>query len=161
MGMFIVKVPPNMAYIVERTNRYHRKLGAGWHVLLPVLDKIKDKHSLKEKHFPIPYQQSYTRDNISVRTNGSLFIKVTNPVVASYAVDLVYRSVIILAQNSMCREIGLFTFDRIVNERAALNLQIAKSIDAAARSWGLQCTRFQLKDVQLVQEARYYHAQYQ
>lgn len=140
-------VPQNSAYIVERFGKYNKTMEAGLNFLLPIIDRVAYKHTLKEQAYDVPSQSAITRDNISLVVDGVLYIKVIDPVKASYGVDQYIFSVTQLAQTSMRSEIGRMELDKTFEERENLNTKIVTAINEAAGPWGVQVMRYEIKDI--------------
>lgn len=140
-------VPEKTAYVVERFGKFNRILDAGLHFLIPVVDRIAYVHSLKELAIPISHQTAITKDNVTITIDGVLYVKVVDPHKASYGVDNAMYAVGQLAQTTMRSELGKITLDKTFEERETLNLAIVASINGAAEAWGLQCLRYEIKDI--------------
>lgn len=144
----VVQVPERYAYIVERFGRFHRKLEPGLRFIIPFVDRIAYYHSLKEETVAIPDQQAITSDNVSIEMNGVLYVKIEDPVRASYGVENPYRAVTLLAQTTMRSELGKLDLDKTFKERETLNAKIVEAINDAAHSWGMQCLRYEIRDIE-------------
>lgn len=141
-------VPQQTAYIVERMGKYHRSLTPGVAFLLPVLDKIRYVHSLKETAIEVPLQNAITADNVSLELDGILYVKVLDPYKASYGVEDYKFAISQLAQTSMRSEIGSMNLDLVLRERQLLNTNINKTINEAAKEhWGVECLRYEIRDI--------------
>lgn len=151
---FRVQVPQNFSYIVERWSKYNRRLDAGWHVLLPFIDRVSFVHSLKEEPMTIPSHQSFTRDSVPVHTAGMLFVKVTDPLAASYEVENPYRSLLLLAQACVTQSVGKRLLRDAMNERPELGKSIVDEINDQARTWGLWVSRVELTELEPPPETR-------
>lgn len=151
---FSTKVPQNEAFVVERGGKYSKKLNSGSNKLIPCLDRIAFRYSLKETSLPIPSQMCFTRDQVGVKVNALLFVFVDDPVLASYEVDDPYRSLMLLLQTVMRREFGALTLNQVFENRLMLNDRILNDLNNASRMWGIQCTRFELRDILLPDELR-------
>ena len=122
-----VVVPQQSAFVVERLGRYSGTLDAGFHILIPFLDVIRYKHSLKEAAIDIPAQVCITRDNVQVRVDGILYLKVLNPERASYGISDYIFAITQLAQTTLRSEIGKIDLDRTFEERTNINTQVVRS----------------------------------
>ena len=140
-------VPQKTVFIVERLGKYRATLEAGFHILMPFLDRVAYKHSLKEMVIDVPPQSCITKDNISVEVDGILYMQVQDPVKASYGVsDYIFASTQ-LAQTTMRSEIGRIELDRTFEEREMINAEIVAAVDKAAVPWGLKVTRHEIKNI--------------
>lgn len=140
-------VPQQEIWIVERLGKYNKNMDAGFNILIPFVDKIAYKHSLKERAIDISAQSAITKDNVTLSLDGILYIKVLDPRQASYGVENPGYAVTQLAQTTMRSEIGKLTMDTTFSERDALNINIVESINEAAIAWGVQCMRYEIKDI--------------
>src|SRR5438552_2891434 len=142
-----VIVPQQSAYVVERLGKYSTTLSAGFHLLVPFLDAIRYKHSLKETAIDIPEQVCITRDNVQVAVDGILYLKVLNPERASYGISDFYFAVSQLAQTNLRSEIGKIELDRTFEERTNINLQVVNEVDKASEAWGVKVLRYEIKNI--------------
>ena len=142
-----VVVPQQSAYVVERLGRYHATLSAGFHVLLPFVDAIRYRHSLKETAIDIPAQVCITRDNVQVGVDGILYLKVLNPERASYGISDFIFAISQLAQTTLRSEVGKIDLDRTFEERTNINLQVVTELDKASEAWGVKVLRYEIKNI--------------
>ena len=142
-----VVVPQQEAFIVERLGKFHDTLDAGFHVLLPFLDVIRYRHSLKERAADIPEQICITRDNVQVGVDGVLYLKVMDPKRASYGVNNFLFAITQLAQTTLRSEIGKIDLDRTFEERTQINMQVVNELDKASEPWGIKVLRYEIKNI--------------
>ena len=140
-------VPQRQQYVIERLGKYSRTLDAGFHLLVPFLDKVAYKHSLKERAFDVPSQQCITKDNISVEIDGILYMQVMDAKSASYGIDNYEYAAMQLAQTTLRSEIGKIELDRTFEEREVINAEVVKAVDKASDSWGVKILRYEIKDI--------------
>jgi len=142
-----VVVPQQSAFVVERLGRYRATLDAGFHILLPFIDAIRYRHSLKESAADIPEQICITKDNVQVHVDGVLYLKVMNPERASYGVTDYLFAISQLAQTTLRSEIGKIDLDRTFEERMHINVQIVNELDKATEPWGIKVLRYEIKNI--------------
>jgi regulator of protease activity HflC (stomatin/prohibitin superfamily) len=142
-----VVVPQQSAFVVERLGKYRETMGAGFHILMPFLDAIRYKHSLKERAVDIPEQVCITRDNVQVHVDGVLYLKVLNPERASYGVLDYMFAISQLAQTTLRSEMGKIDLDRTFEERTHINIQVVTELDKASEPWGIKMLRYEIKNI--------------
>lgn len=142
-----VVVPQQNAFVVERLGKYSNTLGAGFHILVPFVDVIRYKHSLKETALDIPEQVCITRDNVQVSVDGVLYQKVLNPERASYGVTDYHFAITQLAQTTLRSEIGKIELDRTFEERTNINVAVVNELDKASEPWGVKVLRYEIKNI--------------
>jgi regulator of protease activity HflC (stomatin/prohibitin superfamily) len=142
-----VVVPQQSAYIVERLGRYNGVLNAGFHVLVPFMDVIRYRHSLKEEAMDIPEQICITRDNVQVAVDGILYLKVLNPERASYGISDYRFAITQLAQTTLRSEVGKIELDRTFEERSHINVEVVTELDKASEPWGVKVLRYEIKNI--------------
>jgi len=140
-------VPQQSAFVVERLGKYRATLHAGFHLLLPFLDAIRYRHSLKETAVDIPEQVCITRDNVQVGVDGVLYLKVMNPERASYGVSDYMFGISQLAQTTLRSEVGKIDLDRTFEERTHINTQVVDELDKASEPWGIKVLRYEIKNI--------------
>jgi regulator of protease activity HflC (stomatin/prohibitin superfamily) len=142
-----VVVPQQSAYVVERLGKYSDTLNAGFHILLPFVDSIRYRHSLKETAVDIPEQVCITRDNVQVAVDGILYLKVLNPERASYGISDYHFALSQLAQTTLRSEMGKIELDRTFEERTNINIQVVNELDKASEPWGVKVLRYEIKNI--------------
>lgn len=147
-------VPQQQVWIVQRLGRYHRQLEPGLNWLVPFADEIAYRHSLKEEAIEVPEQTAITQDNVSVSLDGIVYIKIFDPVAASYGVKNPMHALTQLVQTTMRSEIGKIPLDKTFEEREALNAKIVDAINEAAAAWGVKCLRYEIKDIKMPEDIR-------
>lgn len=140
-------VPQRTVFIIERLGKYHSTLEAGFHILVPFIDKVSYKHSLKEVVVDVPPQTCITKDNIQVEVDGILYLQVIDPVKASYGISNYIFGTTQLAQTTMRSEIGKIELDRTFEEREKINTEIVTAVDKASDPWGIKITRHEIKNI--------------
>ncbi len=140
-------VPAKTVLVVERLGKYASTLQAGFHVLVPFIDKVAYTHSLKEQAVDVPTQPCFTWDNVKVDVDGVLYYKVTDPKKASYGISNYRYATIQLAQTTMRSVIGKLELDKTFEERDAINAAIVKEVDAASAEWGVDVTRYEIQNI--------------
>ncbi len=142
-----VVVPQQNAFVVERLGRYRKTLHAGFHILLPFLDVVRYKHSLKERAQDIDEQICITRDNVQVGVDGVLYLKVMDAQRASYGVANYLFAITQLAQTTLRSEIGKIDLDRTFEERTTINIAVVTELDKASDPWGIKVLRYEIKNI--------------
>jgi regulator of protease activity HflC (stomatin/prohibitin superfamily) len=142
-----VVVPQQSAYVVERLGRFSGTLDAGFHILLPFVDVIRYRHSLKETAVDIPAQVCITRDNVQVGVDGVLYLKVLNPERASYGIQDYLFAIAQLAQTTLRSEVGKIDLDRTFEERTNINTAVVTELDKASEPWGVKVLRYEIKNI--------------
>ena len=142
-----VIVPQKAAYIVERLGRYRCTLDAGFHILVPFIDRVAYRHTLKEQAIDVPPQECITKDNISVSVDGILYMQVMDPAKASYGIGNYLFATTQLAQTTMRSEMGKLDLDRSFEERMSINAAIVAAVDKASDPWGIKVTRYEIKNI--------------
>ena len=149
--IFIVRsikvVPQQNAWVVERLGKYHGTLTPGLNFLVPFIDRLAYKHSLKEVPLDVPSQVCITRDNTQLQVDGILYFQVTDPMRASYGSSDYLGSITQLAQTSLRSVIGKLELDKTFEERDIINAQVVAAIDEAAMNWGVKVLRYEIKDL--------------
>ncbi|HVO91192.1 MAG TPA: stomatin-like protein [Terriglobales bacterium] len=142
-----VVVPQQSAFVVERLGKYSGILSAGFHILVPFLDVVRYRHSLKEQAIDIPPQICITRDNVQVSVDGVLYLKVLNPERASYGIADYGFGITQLAQTTLRSELGKIELDRTFEERTNINTQVVSELDKASEPWGIKVMRYEIKNI--------------
>jgi regulator of protease activity HflC (stomatin/prohibitin superfamily) len=149
--LFIIKtvkvVPQQEAWVVERLGKFHASLSPGLNFVVPFVDNVIQKHSLKEIPLDVPSQICITRDNTQLQVDGILYFQVTDPKLASYGSSNYIIAVTQLAQTSLRSVIGKLELDKTFEERTIINSQVVAAIDEAALNWGVKVLRYEIKDL--------------
>jgi regulator of protease activity HflC (stomatin/prohibitin superfamily) len=140
-------VPQRSAYIVERLGKYSRTLEAGFHVLIPYIDRIAYKQNQKEQAIDVASQICITRDNIAVEVDGILYLQVIDPLKASYGIDNYKFAVVQISQTTMRSIIGKMELDKTFEERETVNGSIVEAVDKASGPWGIKVSRYEVKNI--------------
>lgn len=142
-----VIVPQQMRYVVERLGKFHATLDAGFHILIPYLDSVRYRHSLKEQVIDIPEQVCITSDNVQVAVDGVVYVRVFDAKSASYGIDDFMFGIIQLAQTTLRSEIGKIELDKTFEARTHINSNIVTEVDKAAEVWGVKVLRYEIKNI--------------
>jgi regulator of protease activity HflC (stomatin/prohibitin superfamily) len=140
-------VPQREQFVVERLGKFSRTLDAGFHILIPFVDRIAYRHTLKEQAFDVPSQQCITKDNIAVSVDGILYMQVVDARAASYGIENYLFATSQLAQTTLRSEVGRIELDRTFEERDTINAQVVAAVDKAATPWGVKILRYEIKDI--------------
>lgn len=147
-------VPQRSVFIVERLGKYSRSLEAGFHILIPFIDKIAYKQNLKEQALDVAPQICITKDNIAVEVDGVLYLQVMDPQKASYGIDNYRFAVIQISQTTMRSVIGRMELDKTFEERETVNATIVNAVDKASEPWGIKVSRYEVKNISPPQTIR-------
>jgi len=142
-----VIVPQRSNFIVERLGKFSKTLDAGFHILIPFIDRIAYRHTMKEQVLDVSSQTCITKDNIAVEIDGVLYMQVIDAKAASYGIDNYTNAATQLAQTSLRSEIGKIELDRTFEERDNINSRVVAAIDEAASTWGVKLLRYEVKDI--------------
>ena len=140
-------VPQRENFVVERLGKYNKTLSAGFHLLVPFIDRVAYKHTLKEQAVDVPSQSCITRDNIAVEIDGILYIQVVDAQLASYGIENYFFATAQLAQTTLRSEVGKIELDRTFEERDLINAQVVSAVDMASAPWGVKVLRYEIKDI--------------
>ncbi|MBL6709137.1 MAG: paraslipin [Pseudomonadales bacterium] len=140
-------VPQREQFVVERLGKYAKTLDAGFHLLVPFVDVVAYKHTLKEQTVDVPSQSCITKDNISVEIDGVIYLQVNDARAASYGIQDYMFATSQLAQTTLRSEIGKIELDRTFEERETINSQVVHAVDRAAEPWGVKILRYEIKDI--------------
>ncbi len=142
-----VVVPQQNAFVVERLGRFSSSLNAGFHILIPFIDRIAYRHSLKEHAIDIAEQICITRDNVQVGVDGVIYLQVLDPKLASYGIGNYIFGITQLAQTTLRSEMGKIDLDRTFVERSLINASVVKEVDKASDAWGVKVLRYEIKNI--------------
>ena len=140
-------VPQQQAYVIENLGKYSRTLSAGFHILVPFIERIAYKHSLKEMAVDIPEQICITKDNVQVGVDGVLYLQILDPKRASYGITDYIFAISQLAQTTLRSEIGTIDLDRTFVERAVINANVVREVDMASDPWGVKVLRYEIRNI--------------
>jgi regulator of protease activity HflC (stomatin/prohibitin superfamily) len=140
-------VPQQSAWVVERLGRFHETLEPGLNVIIPFVDRLAYKHSLKEVPFDVPEQVCITKDNTQLAVDGIVYYQVTDPRLASYGTSDYLLAITQLAQTTLRSEIGKMELDKTLESRDEINRQIVSVLDEAGRAWGVKVLRYEVKNL--------------
>lgn len=140
-------VPQQQAYVIENLGKYSRTLRAGFHVLVPFIERIAYRHSLKEIAIDIQEQVCITKDNVQVGVDGVLYLQVLDPERASYGIQDYVFAISQLAQTTLRSEIGKIDLDRTFEERATINADVVSELDMASDPWGVKVLRYEIRNI--------------
>jgi regulator of protease activity HflC (stomatin/prohibitin superfamily) len=142
-----IVVPQQSAFIVERLGKYSSTLNAGFHILVPFIERVAYKHSLKESAIDIAEQICITKDNVQVGIDGVLYLQVMDPARASYGIADYTFAITQLAQTTLRSEIGKIELDRTFEERSKINVNVVSELDKASEPWGVKVLRYEIKNI--------------
>ncbi|EDQ02579.1 SPFH domain-containing protein [Shewanella benthica] len=153
-AIFVIKlfqsirlVPTKSAFIVERLGKYHSTLDAGFHALIPFVDKVTYIHELKEETIDVPPQECFSSDEVNVEVDGVIYISVIDPVKASYGITDYRYAAIQLAQTTTRSVIGTLALDRTFEERDVISAKVVEVLDQAGATWGIRVHRYEIKNI--------------
>ena len=147
IGKIAIVVPQQNAYVVEYLGKYRKTLQAGFHILIPFVERIAYRHNLKERAVDIPEQICITRDNVQVGVDGVLYMKVLDAHRASYGIGDFIFAISQLAQTTLRSEIGKIVLDRTFEERGTINASVVMELDKASDPWGVKVLRYEIKNI--------------
>jgi regulator of protease activity HflC (stomatin/prohibitin superfamily) len=147
LASMIKIVPQRTAIIVERLGKYRATFNAGFQILIPFIDKVRYRHTLKEQATDVAPQICITKDNIAVEVDGILYLQVLDPQKASYGIDNYKFASIQIAQTTMRSVIGKLELDKTFEERESINATIVEAVDKASEPWGVKVTRYEVKNI--------------
>jgi regulator of protease activity HflC (stomatin/prohibitin superfamily) len=140
-------VPQQSAFVVENLGKYSRTLQAGFHILIPFVERIAYRHTLKEQAIDVPEQICITKDNVQVGVDAVLYLQVLNPDRASYGIANYLFAISQLAQTTLRSEIGKLDLDRTFEERAMINANVVSELDKASDAWGVKVLRYEIRNI--------------
>ena len=142
-----VIVPQQNAFVIEKLGRYSRTLHSGFALLVPFIDRVAYRHTLKEHAIDVPEQVCITNDNVQVGVDGVLYMQVIDPAKASYGIGDYQFAIIQLAQTTLRSEIGKIVLDKTFEERSAINLRVVEELDQASNPWGVKVLRYEIRNI--------------
>ena len=142
-----VVVPQQNAYIIENLGKYSRTLGAGFNILIPFLERVAYRHTLKEQAHDVEEQVCITSDNVQVGVDGVLYLQVMDARKASYGIGDYLFAIAQLAQTTLRSEIGKIELDKTFEERSHINLRVVEELDQASNPWGVKVLRYEIRNI--------------
>lgn len=142
-----IVVPQQSAYVVETLGRYSGTLQAGFHILVPFLQRTAYRHTLKEQAVDIQEQACITRDNVTIGVDGVIYLQVLDAKAASYGIADYLFAISQLAQTTLRSEVGKLDLDRTFEERASINALVVSELDKASQSWGVKVLRYEIRNI--------------
>lgn len=143
----ICLVPTKSAYVVERLGKYRCTLEAGFHMLLPFIDRVAFVQDLKEETIDVPPQECFSRDEVNVEVDGVIYIQIVDSVKASYGITDYRFAAMQLAQTTTRSVIGTLDLDRTFEERDIISAKVVEVLDKAGESWGIRVHRYEIKNI--------------
>ena len=140
-------VPQKSEVIIERLGKFSRKLEAGFHILIPFIDRAAYTFSLKEQVIDIQPQVCITKDNVSVEIDGIVYLEIQDAQKTAYGIDNYLRAATQMAQTTLRSAIGKIDLDKTFEEREKINVEVVTAIDEAAMTWGVKVLRYEIKDI--------------
>ncbi|MFT6071717.1 MAG: regulator of protease activity HflC (stomatin/prohibitin superfamily) [Alphaproteobacteria bacterium] len=140
-------VPQQEAWVIENLGRFESVLEPGLNFLIPFMQSVAYKFSLKEQAIDVHEQVAITQDNVSLRIDGVIYVRILSAKHAAYGAQDPYYAITQLAQTSMRSEIGKISLDRTFEERESLNANIVRTINEASEQWGIQCMRYEIQNI--------------
>jgi regulator of protease activity HflC (stomatin/prohibitin superfamily) len=147
VSKFIVIVPQQSAFVIERLGRYQDTLHAGLSFVVPFVDRIAYRHVLKEVPYDVDPQVCITKDNSQVQVDGILYYQITDAKLASYGTSNFEQAVEQLAKTTLRSEVGKRTLDTLLEERSTINVSVVAALDEASLGWGVKVLRYEIKDI--------------
>jgi regulator of protease activity HflC (stomatin/prohibitin superfamily) len=147
VALSVRTVPQGYSYVVERLGRYHKTLSPGLNIIVPIVDAVRARVSMRETVLDIPEQSVITRDNAAVSADGVLFYQVLDPVKATYEVVSLPQAIQTLAMTTLRNVMGSMELDEILSKREAINVHLLQALDEATSSWGTRAARIEIRDI--------------
>ena len=147
LKLSMVIVPNHLSMIKERFGKFQKVLNPGFHLLIPLIDKIAYRVDMREQFHDVEKQNCISQDNIQMSVDGVVYLKVMDPYRACYGIEDYVRASTNLAQTTMRSEIGKLSLDQTFSERDSLNENVVKQIDHASDPWGIKVLRYEIKDI--------------
>ena len=140
-------VPQQSAFVIERLGKFSRTVHAGFHILIPFIERVAYRHTLKEQAADIDEQVCITKDNVQVGVDGILYLQVLDASRASYGIGNYMFAIAQLAQTTLRSEIGKIVLDRTFEERGSINANVVQELDRASDPWGVKVLRYEIKNI--------------
>ena len=140
-------VPQQQAWVIERLGKFHEVLPPGFNVIVPFMDRVAYRHSLKEVPLDIPEQVCITKDNTQLAVDGIIYYQVSDPKLASYGSSDYVLAISQLAQTALRSEVGKMEMDKSFESRDEINHRVVSVLDEAGRTWGIKVLRYEIKSL--------------
>jgi regulator of protease activity HflC (stomatin/prohibitin superfamily) len=140
-------VPQQQAWVIERLGKFHEILPPGFNVIVPFMDRVAYRHSLKEVPLDVPEQVCITKDNTQLAVDGIIYFQVSDPKLASYGSSDYVLAITQLAQTALRSEVGKMELDKTFESRDEINHRVVSVLDEAGRTWGIKVLRYEIKSL--------------
>ena len=140
-------VPQAQAYVVERLGAYQETWGVGFHIKMPIIDRVARRVNLKEQVADFPPQPVITKDNVTMRIDTVVFYQITDPKLFTYGVENPMMAIENLTATTLRNVIGEMELDQTLTSREIINTKMRAALDVATDPWGIKVNRVELKNI--------------